>query len=184
MLRKRDLLWLLAYPLYQIIGTIRHEASHALVAWLQGADIVKFTILPGIHENGRFYWGYVVWRGGQVNWLTTAAPYLCDLLTFALFFALCMTWVTSHRWLWLNAAILGMASPWLNSLYSYTSGLIWGRNDAEKLLKALPDGAVHAYFVLTLAGYLTGLWVVLTHSRMARPAPPPPPQSPPPDHSG
>ncbi len=30
--QKSDLFALLAYPLYQVIGTVRHEASHALVA--------------------------------------------------------------------------------------------------------------------------------------------------------
>jgi hypothetical protein len=33
-LKKTDLLWLLAYPIYQIIGTIRHEGSHALAGLL------------------------------------------------------------------------------------------------------------------------------------------------------
>jgi hypothetical protein len=39
MLQKRDMLWILAYPIYQIIGTIRHEGSHALVALLEGARV-------------------------------------------------------------------------------------------------------------------------------------------------
>ena len=47
-LKREDLLWLLAYPLYQIIGTIRHEASHALLAWLlpEVDPVHKVTIIP------------------------------------------------------------------------------------------------------------------------------------------
>ncbi len=167
MLRKRDLLWLLAYPLYQIIGTIRHEASHALTAWLEGAAIQQFVFLPGFHDNGYFYWGYVSWQG-ETTWLTTAAPYLCDLLTCGLAFAILMWWITPHRWLWLNAMVIGMASPLFNSLYNYAGGFFRSGSDAAKLLRDLPDSAVHVYFVFTLAGYFVGIWAALRFSRMAR----------------
>lgn len=45
-LKKADLLWLLAYPLYQIIGTIRHEASRALMAWLEGSAFTNLCFGP------------------------------------------------------------------------------------------------------------------------------------------
>ena len=61
-MKKSDWLWLLAYPLYQILGTIRHEAGHALAAWLQGAEITEFVFLPGMRGE-IFYWGYVRWTG-------------------------------------------------------------------------------------------------------------------------
>ena len=32
----RDWIWLFAYPAYQIIGTIRHEGSHALAVVMEG----------------------------------------------------------------------------------------------------------------------------------------------------
>jgi hypothetical protein len=43
--QRSDLFWLLAYPLYQVIGTTRHEASHA-VAMEEGATIAQFVVLP------------------------------------------------------------------------------------------------------------------------------------------
>ena len=85
--QKSDLLWLLAYPFYQIIGTARHEASHAFVALVEGAKIEQFVILPSIVE-GHFVWGYVLWSG-STDWVALAAPYLCDLLTYLLFFFIC-----------------------------------------------------------------------------------------------
>ena len=50
-LRPADALWLLAYPLYQVIGTFRHENSHALVAASQGATIDRLVILPSLQEG-------------------------------------------------------------------------------------------------------------------------------------
>jgi hypothetical protein len=52
--RKFDLWWLLGYPIYQTLGTIRHEGSHALVAMLQGAHIIKFQAFPSILRDGSF----------------------------------------------------------------------------------------------------------------------------------
>ena len=34
-LSPRDLFWTLAYPLYQLLGTARHEVSHGLVHGLR-----------------------------------------------------------------------------------------------------------------------------------------------------
>jgi hypothetical protein len=153
MLRKRDLLWLLAYPLYQVIGTLRHELSHALVAWLEGATITEFKFIP---TQG--YWGYVRWSG-PTDWLTLAAPYFVDLLTFVIFFWLCTSIKFHRHWLWLNAVIIGMLSPLVNTAYNY-SGFIRGTNDIGRLLQVLPPFAVHAYMVLTILLYCIGLWWV------------------------
>ena len=78
------MLWILAYPLYQLIGTFRHEASHAVVAVMQGARITEFVIWPA-----QGYWGHVNWEG-TTTIAATAAPYICDLLTFLVFFPGCM----------------------------------------------------------------------------------------------
>jgi hypothetical protein len=45
-LRWADLWLLLAFPLYQTFGTIRHEGSHALAARSKGADITEFVPYP------------------------------------------------------------------------------------------------------------------------------------------
>lgn len=158
MLKKSDLLWLLAYPLYQIIGTMRHEASHGLVAWLGGATITKFVFWPTVDQQRGFRWGYVQWSG-PTNGLTLAVPYFADLLTFGLFFWLCMCISFPHRWLWLNAVIIGLVSPLANTAYNYL-GSAQGANDIGRLLLILPPLAVHAYLALTMVLYGIGLWMV------------------------
>jgi hypothetical protein len=157
MLKKTDLLWCLAYPLYQICGTVRHEASHALGAWLEGATITKFVFWPTVSSHG-FRWGYVQFRG-PTSWLTLAAPYFADLLTFGLFFWLCLRLRFSRRWVWLNAVIIGLVSPLANTVFNYL-GAARGANDVGRLLHSLPPFAVHAYLALTIVLYGLGLWVV------------------------
>ena len=108
-LRKVDLLWILAYPLYQLIGTFRHEASHALAAVLQGATIQRFVFWPtGLGSD--FRWGYVSWVG-STDWVVTAAPYLCDLATFAIFFVVCTRLRMRRRCVWVNVVAIGLVSP-------------------------------------------------------------------------
>jgi hypothetical protein len=157
MLKKADLLWLLALPLYLLIGTLRHEASHALVGWLEGATITEFVFWPTTHR-GRLLWGYVSFSG-STSWLTTAAPYVVDLLTFGLFFWLCARYPFQRRWLWLNAVIIGIISPLVNSAYNYQNAFR-GIGDIGRLLDVLPPTAVHAYMIGTIALYAIGLWLV------------------------
>jgi hypothetical protein len=153
-LRRGDLLWILAYPLYQLIGTFRHEASHALVAVLQGARIREFVFWPGSTGSG-FSWGYVSWSG-CTNWVATAAPYLCDLVVFVLFFAACTRLRFRRHWVWVNLVVVGMISPLANSAYNYATGLR-GLGDVAFLLQELPSPAVHSYFVVTLLAYAGAL---------------------------
>jgi hypothetical protein len=94
------------------------------------------------------------------------APYLCDFLTFTLFFVVCMLVFFKRRWIWLNLIALGIISPLVNSYYNYTGGLR-GPNDVGKLLKMLPDGIVHGYFWWTISAYAVGLVVVFSLSRTA-----------------
>jgi hypothetical protein len=165
-LRKSDLLWLLGYPVYQLVGTLRHEGGHALAAMLEGAAIREFVWWPTVREGKGFYWGYVCWYG-HTSWWTIAAPYLVDLLTYAVFFWLCTRVTFKRRWLWVNAMIVGLVSPLVNSLYNYWGGFR-SMNDVGRLLQALPPWQVHAYFASTLVLYGLGLWVVLGRSRRLR----------------
>ncbi len=152
-MQKRDAWWLLSYPLYQLLGTIRHEGSHALVAWLQGYRITRFVFWPA---DGKF--GYVSWDG-PTSAIALAAPYLVDLLTFALCFTLCYALTFRRRWVWLNLVILGIISPLANSLFNYIGG--WrGPNDVGRLLTMWPPAGVHLYFVATLLLYAAGLVVL------------------------
>jgi hypothetical protein len=157
-LARGDLLWLLAAPLYILIGTLRHELSHAIVALLLGARIEQFVFWPTWSE-GSFRWGYVVWYGREAL-VVTVGPYLCDLAMFALFFMICKRIRFRRHWVWVNLVIIGLISPLLNSAYNYVRGLM-GSGDVAKLLGQLPTSAVHAYFGVTLCLYLVGLIVLL-----------------------
>jgi hypothetical protein len=157
-LRRADLIWLLAYPLYQILGTIRHEGSHALAVILTGEHVDRFVFWPSM-LGGRFFWGYVI-ASGDDNWAVWAAPYLCDLATFATCFVVCSRVAFARHWAWVNVVVLGLISPLVNSAYEYIKGLR-GDGDVAGLAQIMPPMVVHAYFVLTLLIYCVGLAHVL-----------------------
>ena len=161
----RDLLWILAYPIYQVIGTFRHEGAHALVAILSGAKVTKFVFWPSM-TNGLFYWGYVM-VVGPTGVLFSAAPYLLDLITYFFFFPLCMLVLFKRKWIWINLAVIGLISPFANSLYNYR-GRLSSLNDVFYMFQALPDGLVQGYFLFTLWIYLVGIILVFGFSNTAR----------------
>jgi len=154
----RDSVWLLAYPLYQTIGTIRHEGAHAVAILLEGGRVDEFVFWPTWGE--RFYWGYVRWSG-RADWLVSAAPYLLDLITFAVFYLICTRARIRQHQLWVNLAAIGLISPSINSGYRYVSSF-FRVGDLTPVMAALPPLVVHAYFILTLALY------VLASVRMQR----------------
>jgi len=160
-----DLLWILAYPIYQVIGTFRHEGAHALVAILTGAEVTRFVFWPSQY-NDMFYWGYVM-VVGHTGVLFNAAPYLLDLITYFFFFPLCMLVVFKRKWIWINLAVIGLISPLANSLYNYR-GRLSSLNDVYKILQVLPEGLVQGYFLITLWIYLVGIILVFGFSNTAR----------------
>jgi hypothetical protein len=160
-LRKSDLWWLTGYPVYQILGTIRHEGSHALAAILQGAHIIKFQVLPSIVPDGRFFWGYVIYAGGHPTWLNAAAPYFCDVLTLPLFSWLALRDRRMPHWLWVNVFVLGVLSPLANTLYNYQNAVIRHRGDVFVLLTALPNWAVHTVFLAAILLMGAGTWATI-----------------------
>ena len=151
-MKRRDLLWILAYPVYQIIGTIRHEGSHALAAMAEGVVVGKFVFWPNV-DLGFFTWGYVSWYGHR-TWFATAAPYFCDLVTFFIALLIILEAKPKPRWLWINILIIGMLSPFVNSLNAARGST----GDVGRLLDSLDPIAVHLYFALTLAFYGWGLY--------------------------
>lgn len=156
---KKDLFWILAFPVYQIIGTLRHEGLHVLVAWLQGVEILKFVFWPSMLE-GRFTWGYVMWDG-NVSWLAIIAPYFGDLIFFIVFFFVCTKINFKRHWIWINLVIMGMISPFINTLWGYVR-LMWSdKGDVIMLLNQLPDYLVHVYFIGTIILFLIGIFIVL-----------------------
>lgn len=165
-LRRGDLLWLLAYPIYQLIGSLRHEASHAIAALLLGGVVEEFVFWPTWSDSG-FRWGYVVWFG-RGTLITTAAPYVYDIVTFVAFFFICTRVRFRRHWVWVNLVIMGLISPFLNSAYCYVRGFM-GVGDVARLLQGLPDPLVHVYFAVTLVIYVYGLFLVLKAKTTARP---------------
>lgn len=161
-LRLTDLWWLLAYPVYQTLGTIRHEGSHAIAAKIEGADVTKFVWYPQT-DQGRFTWGYTEWTpGSATGWFTDAAPYLCDALWFAAFFFIVTRIAWKNHYIWLNVVILGMLSPFVNSFWQWMAGIFGSKEtDVAKWLDAGPDALIHLYFLVTCTAYVLGLLVVL-----------------------
>lgn len=163
-MRKTDLLWVLAYPLYQTLGTIRHEGSHALAAYLEGGEVTKMVFLPSIHPKYGILWGYVLFKG-PVTWLTSAAPYACDVLTFAISFLACKYFLRMPHWLWLNIVVLGILSPFVNTTYAYIRSLWKPYNDVGAILQALPHWSVHVTFTALIVAFFFGLMDILLFSR-------------------
>jgi peptidase M50B-like protein len=161
--RWRDAWWVLAYPVYQTIGTARHELCHAAVAAAQGARITRVVPWPQT-DLGFFTWGYTEWVGAT-GWPTLAAPYLGDLVWFLGFLVLCAR--VRNRALWLNLVVIGLVSPLVNSGYQWVVGFSAPGSDVGQLRQALPDPLVQAYFGLTLALYLVGLTVIVRRRNAA-----------------
>ena len=157
-LHRRDLLWILAYPLYQLVGTLRHELGHAVVAILLGGKIEKLVFWPTQTEAG-FHWGYTVWYGRPAV-IVSAAPYILDLVVFGTFFLICTRVRFRRHWVWVNLVIVGLFSPFVNSVYSYVRGVM-GAGDVARLLVDLPGALVHGFFAVTLVTYAVGLLFIL-----------------------
>ena len=163
-MRPKDLLWILAYPIYQLVGTLRHEAAHALAAVALGGRITAFVFWP---TPGR--WGSMSWVGPS-GYLTTAAPYLLDLATFLAAFAIVARW-NMRRWLALNLIALGAISPLVNTAYNYAHRFR-SCNDTHHLLERGDALLVHGYFVATMGLYLAGLFWLFTRAPGLRPVAP------------
>ena len=155
-MKRKDLLWILAYPVYQIIGTIRHEGSHALAAMAEGIEVKKFVFWPNV-DLEHFTWGYVSWYG-HPTWFVTAAPYFCDLITFFIALLIILESKPRRRWVWINILIIGMLSPFVNSLNAYVVGSTRSVGDVAELLLDLNPVAVHLFFALMLAFFAWGLY--------------------------
>jgi Peptidase M50B-like len=169
-LRRWDAAWLLAYPLYQVLSTARHEGSHALAALAEGARIDRVVVVPSI-VDGRFLWGYTAFSGGRLNWVVWAAPYFGDLSTVALFLPLCLWAVrrTPHA-VWLNLVVIGLVAPLVNSSYQYVLAFFRPTSDVAYVLTQVPPALVHAWFVVTIPLYACAVVISLRH-RTSSPRP-------------
>ena len=143
--------------------TARHEASHALVAWLEGTGVAEMALLPGVHPEAGFYFGYVIYDG-ETSWLARAAPYLVDG-ALLLVVSLLVTAGTSWRRYRLPILLFGVVSPLGDLAYSYQGGLWRSSTDVADLLATIPAIAVHAYFLGAIG---VAVWL-LSRLRAGRP---------------
>lgn len=153
--------WGLLYPLYQVIGTARHEASHAAVAMLQGARITEMAVLPSHRPERGWLWGYVRFQGGQTDWAVSAAPYACDIIWFALFAWILVRFRRMPAWLWANCLILGILSPWLDIAYNFAKAYLGVKGDVYHLMSALGTLPVQAAFIFVLVAMGVCGWAVI-----------------------
>ncbi len=123
------LIHLLAVPIYLILGTLRHELSHAFAATIQGLTVTKISVTPS-RRDGKWYWGYVQWTSGLANNWTLLAPYLCALLFlvggiagYSRVLATC-----SFHYLAVFAVIF-IISPVVDTAYNIAKWLISDRGD-------------------------------------------------------
>ncbi len=160
MFKLADLLWIAAAPLYLLIGTARHEGSHALVAVMEGAAITEFVFWPT--EKG---WGYVFYHG-STTWITGAAPFFCDLVTFLVFLWPCLVLSNRRRWLWINCVAIGLISPAVDAVNNYRWGLNGG-GDVGRLLREIPSWTVHSYFVTMFLLFAVSFALIITRSQIS-----------------
>lgn len=130
-----DVLWhVLAYPIYQILGTIRHEGCHAIVAKHYGATIEEFRFLP-CRRDGVWYWGYVRWSGALTEGQARAvrrAPYPVDVLlvaAWAYLYACQMALFGGSFHPFAIVTILLLVSPVIDIVYNTLKAAVWGRGD-------------------------------------------------------
>lgn len=132
-------LWhLIAYPLYQIAGTFRHEGAHAAEVTWHGGVIVQFKILPHFYR-GAFYWGRVRWVYPiSVDAATRVlkAPYYVN--------AACIAWglvlargvqlgIVEMNHLARFGLIMLLVSPAIDTLYNLWKWLAKGTGDFARI---------------------------------------------------
>jgi hypothetical protein len=121
------LIHVLALPVYQILGTIRHEGSHAIAALLYGRNIVEFRFLPGRRDDGHWYWGYVGFDG-PANGVILLAPSIAAAASVICWFKFVRPLELGTHW-WLFTTIALLASPIVDTLYNLGKWVFQGRGD-------------------------------------------------------
>jgi hypothetical protein len=152
-----------------LVGTARHESSHAIAAAAQGARIEHIQLLPSFLDGAGLLWGSVSWSGGHPGWKMTAAPYFCDVLFFSGFFLLCTFAHRMPQWLWINCLVIGLLSPFVNTAYNY-SKLFWRSDgDVNTLVFVFGGPRIHILFLTMLGVFAAGIWFAI-HLRAKNPA--------------
>lgn len=141
---------MLLYVLLVIwLTTVRHESAHWLAATLQGVEIREVRLVPGIHPDLGFYFGYVA-RGDGGDWLIDAAPFFAATVWLVVAWLILVRLPRASRF-WLPLFLLGVISPLADLVYNYQGGFWRPGTDVHDLFQALPDGVVHAGFLIAIA---------------------------------
>ena len=77
---------IVGYPIYHILGTIRHELSHVVAYWLAGYGVQELHLLPFRDKDGTWYWGRAVPEsrpGAKHSIHMHVAPYYTNVLLVA-----------------------------------------------------------------------------------------------------
>lgn len=129
---------LLAYPLYQIVSTFRHEGSHAAEVWFHGGVVVQFKILPHFYR-GDFYWGRVRWItpfSAAYALAILRAPYAVNAASIAWGFvlarAIAVGLVQMNHWTRFGLIML-LVSPAIDTLYNAGKWLFRGTGDFARM---------------------------------------------------
>lgn len=123
---------LLLYPVYQILGTLKHEGAHALVGVAQGLRVLEFHVLPE-RVNGQWFWGRVL-MSGRLSPLGFLAPYIVDVIVFTIGVLTAGHWVSgdwwiTHVWMFFMTMILLVVLPIVDLIYNVIKWWIWDRGD-------------------------------------------------------
>lgn len=144
----------------------RHEGSHALMAYLEGANINKLKLIPGVNKELGFYFGYVE-HSENTSWLTEAAPYFADILILVITFSI-LFWNPKIK----NYKIIlffGFLSPIIDLVYNYQGGFWREGNDFYDLLILLPETVVHLTFILVIITSCALLMVIIKYRTKSKP---------------
>ena len=135
-------LWhILAYPIYQILSTIRHELSHAVAYWLSGWRVTEIKVLPS-KVDGRFYWGYIRVEPKNhynLNIHMALAPHYVNLISITAW----LSWyLNDYPWIrsdathtWIIITVLGLISPAVDFGYGLLKSIITNHGDFASALK-------------------------------------------------
>jgi hypothetical protein len=137
-------LWphLLAYPIYQVLSTIRHELAHALAAVLSGWEVTEIGIFPS-KRNDKWYWGYCSWSHPtdprrRPNVHMSLAPYYVNAAVLCAGAGLVMhlhSRFPPHAWI--AFIILFIISPVVDTLYNLLKWKIKGCGDFQSAVDTL-----------------------------------------------
>jgi hypothetical protein len=135
---------ILLYPVYQIMGTVRHELSHAFSAVWHGADIEEIKVLPH-RRDGVLYFGYISWVGDLTDdqrIKVYMAPYFSSVLFMLLWVSmLTIEWTLEGFHSFAVMTIICLISPVVDILYNSARCVFFDRGDIAEARKVAREKA-------------------------------------------